>query len=68
MSVPDTDLLGQPLTELEQEVARVHASLEALARRDDLPPCVAAGARHALAATWQVMNDLDLPCGQPEDV
>lgn len=68
MSVPDTDLLGNPLSELEQEVARVHASLEALVRRPDLPPCVASGARHALAATWQVMNDLDLPCSQPEDV
>ena len=68
MSVPDTDLLGKPLTELEREVATVHSALEALAGRDDLPPCVAAGAHHALAATWQIMNDLDLPCSQPEDV
>lgn len=67
MSIPETDLLGNPLTELEKQVAEVHAAVEALARRSDLPPCVEAGARHALAATWQIMNDLDLPCDQPED-
>ena len=68
MSVPVTDLLGNPLSELERQVADIHTALEDLARRDDLPPCVEAGARHALAATWQVMNDLNLACDYPEDV
>jgi hypothetical protein len=67
MTIPDHDLMGRPLTELEREVARVHLALEALARRPDLPPCVKADAAHAVAATWQIMNDLDIPCAPARD-
>ncbi len=66
-NTPETDLLGNPLTDVEKQVAEIHRAIEALARRDDLAPCVKAGADHALAATWQIMNDLNIPCGQPED-
>ena len=68
MSLPETDLLGNPLSDVERRVAEIHGALEELAAQGDLPPCVESGARHALAATWQVMNDLNLPCDPPEDV
>lgn len=66
--IPETDLLGRPLTPLEREVAAVHAALIELCRRPDLPPCIAANAATALATTWQMMNDLDLGPDHPEDV
>ena len=62
MSIPEADLLGHPLTDVEKEVARAYEGLRALVSRPDLPPAVQAGAAHALAALWQVMNDLNLPC------
>ncbi|MAG56212.1 MAG: hypothetical protein CMJ83_07980 [Planctomycetes bacterium] len=68
MSVPETDLLGNPLTDIERGVAEIHASIAEMLRRDDLTPCVRAGLAHALASTWQVMNDLDVPGAAPEDV
>lgn len=61
-----TDLLENPLSYLEEELLDVHERLEQLALRDDLPPCAAANLRHALAATWQVVNDLDLGLDFPE--
>ena len=68
MTEPETDLLGNPLSDVEKEVAKIHAALESLAGRPDLSPCVESGTRHALAATWQMMNDLAMPCRDPEDV
>jgi hypothetical protein len=55
-----TDLLGRPLTPSETEILRVYDALKALAARDDLSPCAARNVRKALAAMWQVANDLDL--------
>ncbi len=55
------DLLGRPLTAVEQEIAEIHQRLRALTQRSDLPPCVSSNAQHALAATWQIMNDLNMP-------
>jgi len=54
------DILGRPLTETEEAVLAVHRGLEALVARTDLSPCVEANARHALAATWQIVQSLDL--------
>jgi hypothetical protein len=59
-AMPETDLLGQPLTAIESETLRAYTALKALAARDDLPPCAARNVRKALAAMWQVTNDLDL--------
>jgi hypothetical protein len=56
----DTDLLGRELTHAERETMNAYQTLKALARRDDLPPCAARNVRKALAAMWQVTNDLDL--------
>ncbi|HKV85106.1 MAG TPA: hypothetical protein VJN88_11150 [Ktedonobacterales bacterium] len=64
----DTDLLGRPLTHAEREAMNVYQTLKALAKRDDLPPCAARNVRKALAAMWQVTNDLDLQFEQLYDL
>jgi hypothetical protein len=63
-----TDLLGKPLADYEAETLRVYEALKALAARDDLPPCAARNVRKALAAMWQVTNDLDLQFEQLYDL
>jgi hypothetical protein len=55
-----TDILGNKLTEQEQELLNVYQTLKNLAARDDLPPCAARNVRRALSAMWQATNDLDL--------
>lgn len=57
---PPTDLLGRPLDAMELEVLALYEKTKALAAREDVPPCVRANARLALAAVWQMVNDLDL--------
>jgi hypothetical protein len=63
-----TDLLGNPLTEQEQELLRLYEDLKRLAGRDDLPPCAARNVRQALASMWQATNDLDLQFEQLYDL
>ena len=62
MSETAEDLLGAPLSEMERCVLEIHEKLQALLRRDDLPPCVEANTRHALGASWQMVTDLQLDC------
>ena len=64
----DTDILGMPLTPIEQESLRAYDMLKQLAARDDLPPCAARNVRKALACLWQVTNDLDLQFEQLYDL
>ena len=65
---PAKDMLGNPVTELEAEVARIYGDLKALAAREDLPPCVERNAKKALACFWQLMNDCNLECDQLYDL
>ncbi len=60
MAETNTDLLGNPITEQEQELLRIYESLKRLAARDDLPPCAARNVRRALSSMWQATNDLNL--------
>jgi hypothetical protein len=55
-----TDLLGRPLTGTEDELLELYRRLKALLARDDLAPCVRAGARAALVGLWNAVNDLGL--------
>lgn len=55
-----TDLLGNTLAPHEAELVEIYDRLKTLIARDDLPPCVAAGARHALAYCAQAVTDLGL--------
>ena len=64
----NTDLLGQPLTEQEQELLAIYEALKKLAARDDLAPAVARNTRKALAALWQATNDLNLQFEQLYDL
>lgn len=54
------DLLGHPLAGHERALLDVHDALVALLVRDDLPPCVAANARVALAPLAVAVADLGL--------
>jgi hypothetical protein len=58
--IPTHDLIGNPTDDVERELLEVFVRLRALARRDDLAPCVASNARFALAAVFQAVNDLGL--------
>jgi len=68
MTATNTDLLGRPLTEREQELLDIYESLKSAARHDDLPPCVARNVRRALMSMWQVTNDLNLQFEQLYDL
>lgn len=65
MSPDAKDLLGNPLTADERELAALHARLEQLAQRADLPPVVVANVKQAMVMLWNACNDLALPCEEP---
>jgi hypothetical protein len=62
------DLLGKPVTELEEKLARIYSDLKSMAARIDLPPCAERNVKKALACMWQVVNDLDLEFEQLYDL
>ena len=68
MATINTDLLGKPLTEQEQDLVNVYETLKKLAAQSDLPPCAARNVRKALACMWQATNDLDLQFEQLYDL
>ncbi len=68
MNTTNTDLLGKPLTEQEQEFVHIYEALKKLAKRDDLAPCAARNVRRALMSMWQVTNDLNLQFEQLYDM
>jgi len=68
MATTNTDLLGKPLTEQEQDLVNVYETLKKLAAQRDLPPCAARNVRKALACLWQATNDLDLQFEQLYDL
>ncbi len=68
MTTTNTDLLGKPLTEQEQDLVNVYETLKRLAAQSDLPPCAARNVRKALACMWQAANDLDLQFEQLYDL
>jgi hypothetical protein len=55
-----TDLLGRPTTAAEDELLELYRRCKALLERDDLAPCVRAGARAATVGLWNAVNDLGL--------
>ena len=68
MTSTNTDLLGKPLTEQEQDLVNVYETLKKLAAQSELPPCAARNVRKALACLWQATNDLDLQFEQVYDL
>ena len=65
--MPDTDLLGTPMTAAESDLLAAYEKLKALAGRSDLPPSAARNVRKALACMWQATNDLNLQFEQLYD-
>jgi hypothetical protein len=63
-----TDLLGRPVSELEQRLLAVYGELKALKQAPDLPPMAEANLRHAVAHLWNVVNGLDLEFEQLSDL
>ena len=59
------DLLGRPLSGVEQRVLAAYEGLKALLK-EDLPPCAAANVKEAIASLWQVVNDLALASDRPD--
>lgn len=65
MSLPTKDLLGRPLTVVEQRLLAAYEGLKAL-QNEELPPCAAANVKEALAALWQVVHELALNEDRPD--
>ena len=66
--MPDTDLLGQPMSELDAQLLRMYRELKDLAARPDLPPCTERNVKKALACLWQVVNDSNVEFEQIYDL
>jgi len=66
--MPTTDLLGRPTTEVEDELLELYRRCKALLAREDLAPCVRAGARVATVGLWNAVNDLALTSEQLLDL
>lgn len=60
-----TDILGTPLTDAEQKLMAAYRTLEALAQ-EELAPTARANVAEALAALWQVVNNLGLTLDRPQ--
>ncbi len=54
------DLIGRKLTPVEEQALSLYSGLKEFLALPDLPPCAQANGRMALAAMWQVVNDLDV--------
>ena len=63
--VPDTDLLGTPLTNRERELAELYLKLKALSTADDLAPCALMNVRQAMVMLWNACTDLNLAFEEP---
>ncbi len=59
------DLLGNELTDTEVELVECYQRLKSMSERTDLSPCVVSNIRHAAAALWQVVVDLNLDWDHP---
>lgn len=62
---PARDLLDRPLSPVEARLLSAYEGLKALLH-EDLPPCAAANVKEAVAALWQVVNDLLLSADRPD--
>lgn len=59
------DLLGNDLTDDEQQLVDLYQRLKALSARDDLPPVAVANVKQAMVMLWNACNDLALLHEEP---
>jgi hypothetical protein len=61
------DLVGRTLTPAERQIVAAYRALLRVLHEPDLPPCATANVKEAVAAMWQVVNDLALRPDRPEE-
>ena len=66
--MPDTDLLGTPIAELDAQMLRLYRELKDLAARTDLPPYAERNVKKALACLWQIVNGSNVEFEQLYDL
>jgi len=59
------DLLGNDLTDDEQQLVDLYQRLKALSAREDLPPVAVANVKQAMVMLWNACNDLALLHEEP---
>lgn len=59
------DVLGNPMTEAEQDLMGAYERLLSLLSREDLPPSAESNVKEAIACLWQAVNDLALVDDRP---
>ena len=60
-----TDVLGNQLGKDERELLDLYRRLQALSRRQDLPPCAVMNCKQAMVMLWNACNDLGLIAEEP---
>jgi hypothetical protein len=60
-----TDILGTPLTAVEQQLLDVYEATQALLENKDLTPAIECNVKEAVAALWCAVNDLCLTDSRP---
>ena len=59
------DILGNDLTDDEQQLVDLYQRLKALSAREDLPPVAVANVKQAMVMLWNACNDLALLHEEP---
>ena len=65
-ALPDTDLLGRPLTDDEREILSLYGRLHTMAERTDIAPCISMNVKQAMVLLWNTCVDLELLYEEPE--
>jgi len=59
------DTLGRATTADERELVDLYRRLQAMSRRQDLPPCAVMNCKQAMVLLWNACNDLCLIAEEP---
>ena len=59
------DILGNDLTDDEQQLVDLYQRLKALSAREDLPPVAVTNVKQAMVMLWNACNDLALLHEEP---
>ena len=65
MTETTKDILGRTTSKDEQELVALYRRLQALSKRQDLPPCALMNCKQAMVLLWNACNDLCLVAEEP---
>ncbi len=65
MTETTKDILGRTTSKDEQELVALYRRLQALSKRQDLPPCALMNCKQAMVLLWNACNDLCLIAEEP---